>query len=115
MEPVSNRPEPRRLTEEDYAWAAGVGISRERADFLASCPSNMKYGDAPRPAYQRPVSPNRNMQKLGNLYYFRLRKDGLDVRETLGEDIHAARVRRDELLKQYDVTRHVPPQHRNAQ
>lgn len=109
---MSNQPEPRKLTEEDYAWAARVGISRERADFLASCPSNMKYGITERPAYQRPVSPNRNMQKLGNLYYFRLRKDGMDIRETLGENLVTARHRRDDLLKQYDVTRHAPTQHR---
>jgi hypothetical protein len=109
---MSNKPEPRKLTEDDYAWAARIGISRERADFLASCASNMKYGNAERPEYERPQSPNRNMQKLGNLYYFRLRKDGLDIRETLGENLGAARKRRDELLKQYDVTRQVPTQHR---
>jgi hypothetical protein len=99
---MSDRPAPRRLTEEDYAWAASVGISRERADFLASCPSNMKYGNAERPKYERPPRPNRNMQKLGNLYYFRLRKAGLDIRETLGEDLAEARRRRDALLKMHD-------------
>jgi hypothetical protein len=109
---MSNKPEPRKLTEEDYAWAARIGISRERADFLASCSSNMKYGNTERPEYQRQVSPNRNMQKLGNLYYFRLRKDGLDIRETLGEDLTSARQRRDELLEHYEVSRHVPIQHR---
>lgn len=98
---MSNKPEPRRLTEEDYVWAASVGITRERADFLASCPSNMRYGNEDRPQYDRPQSPNRNMQKLGNQYYFRLRRDGLDVRETLGDNLEAARKKRDELLARY--------------
>lgn len=98
---MSDKPEPRRLTEEDYAWAARIGISRERADFLASCPSNMKYGNAERPQYDRPQSPNRNLQKLGNLWYFRLRRAGLDVRETLGDNLADARKRRDALLKHY--------------
>jgi hypothetical protein len=100
---MSDKPEPRKLTEEDYLWAEGIGISRERADFLASCPSHMKYGNHDRPQYDRPQSLNRNMQKLGNLYYFRLRKDGLDIRETLGENLMAARKRRDDLLKQYET------------
>ena len=98
---MSPKPDPRRLTEEDYAWAARIGISRERADFLAACPSNMKYGNAERPQYDRPQSLNRNMQKLGNLWYFRLRRDGLDIRETLGDNLVAARRKRDDLLKQY--------------
>lgn len=98
---MSDKREPRRLSEEDYAWAAGIGISRERADFLASCPSNMKYGNAERPQYDRPQSPNRNLQKLGNLWYFRLRRAGLDVRETLGDNLTKARKRRDELLRKY--------------
>jgi hypothetical protein len=41
------------------------------------------------------------MQKLGNLWYFRLRRDGLDVRETLGDNLADARKRRDALLKHY--------------
>jgi hypothetical protein len=41
------------------------------------------------------------MQKLGNLWYFRLRRDGLDIRETLGDNLVAARRKRDDLLKQY--------------
>jgi hypothetical protein len=41
------------------------------------------------------------MQKLGNLWYFRLRRDGLDIRETLGDNLVAARKRRDALLKHY--------------
>ena len=98
---MSDKPGPRRLTEEDYAWAARIGISRERADFLASCPSNMKYGNAERPQYDRPLSPNRNLQKLGNLWYFRLRRDGLDVREMVGDNLADARKRRDALLKHY--------------
>jgi hypothetical protein len=98
---MSDKPGPRRLTEEDYAWAARIGISRERADFLASCPSNMKYGNAERPQYDRPQSPNRNLQKLGNLWYFRLRRDGLDIRETVGDNLADARKRRDALLKHY--------------
>jgi hypothetical protein len=98
---MSDKPGPRRLTEEDYAWAARIGISRERADFLASCPSNMKYGNAERPQYDRQQSPNRNLQKLGNLWYFRLRRDGLDVRETVGDNLADARKRRDALLKHY--------------
>jgi hypothetical protein len=98
---MSPKPDPRRLTEEDYAWAARIGISRERADFLAACPSNMKYGNGERPQYDRPQSLNRNMQKLGNLWYFRLRRDGLDIRETLGDNLVAARKRRDALLKHY--------------
>lgn len=114
MEPVSKRRAPRRLSEEDYAWAAGIGISRERADFLASCPSNMKYGNAERPEYQRPQSLNRNLQKLGNLWYFRLRKDGLDVRETLGDNLTAARKRRDELLKQYENGKASAPSPKSA-
>ena len=111
---MSDKPEPRRLTEEDYAWAARIGISRQRADFLASCPSNMKYGNAERPQYDRPQSLNRNLQKLGNLWYFRLRRDGLDVRETLGENLAEARKRRDALLKQYAQQKDQTPKTRHA-
>ena len=108
---MSPKPDPRRLTEEDYAWAARIGISRERAEFLASCPSNMKYGNGERPQYDRPQSPNRNMQKLGNLWYFRLRRAGLDIRETLGDNLVAARRKRDDLLKQYEAA---PPKTETA-
>jgi hypothetical protein len=103
MEPLSSKPSPRKLTDEDYAWAAGVGISKARADWLASCPSNMRYGNEPRPKEERPKRPNRNMQRLGNLYYFRLRKDGRDIRQCLGPTLTAARALRDRLLAEYEA------------
>ena len=95
------------LSEEDYAWCKRIGISRERADFLASCPKLTKCGDNDRPPESRKVSPNHNLQMLAGHIYFRLRKDGKDIRCCLGSDLEAARVKRDALLADYNAHRHI--------
>lgn len=96
------------LSEADYAWCARIGISRERADFLAACPKLTKCGDHNRPPETlRQPNPNHNLQRLAGHIYFRLRKDGKDIRVSLGSDLEAARKKRDELLADYEAHRHI--------
>jgi hypothetical protein len=96
------------LTDADYAWLKRIGISRERADFLAACPKLTKCGEKNRPADTfRERNPNHNLQRLAGHIYFRLRKDGKDIRVSLGSDLTAARKKRDELLADYEAHRHI--------
>ena len=84
------------LSEADYAWAERLGISRARADWLASCPSKTKWGKERK--NPRPYNPNHNLQIVGGLVYFRCRSNGVDVIERLQGTIEECRKRRDELL-----------------
>jgi len=94
------------LSDDDYAWCARIGISRQRADFLAACPRLTRSGERNRPADTwRPRNPNHNLQVLAGHIYFRLRKDGKDIRCNLGHDIEQARVKRDALLADYMANR----------
>jgi hypothetical protein len=90
------------LTEADYAWAARLGISRRRADWLASCPKNTGWSKH-RTHNPRPYNPNHNLQFAGDCVYFRMRRNGVDVIEKLEGDLEACRKQRDALVAKYST------------
>lgn len=96
------------LTQESIRWAASVGISPERAAFLAACPKYTRSGTKGREHVFKDTNPNHHLQKLGDCYWFRLRRRGSDIVENIGGDLTAARKRRDEMLAAFDAGKPVP-------
>jgi hypothetical protein len=87
------------LTPEALRWAAGLGITPERAAFLAACPKYTKCGGHMRHKRPQNTNPNRYLMKSGSKYYFRVHSHtGKDTVIKLGSDIEAARKQRDVLL-----------------
>ena len=87
------------LNLEAIRWAASIGISAERAAFLAACPKFTKCGGHMRHKPSPNNNPNRYMMKSGSKYYFRVHsKTGKDTVIALGHDLEKARAQRDVLL-----------------
>ena len=53
-------------------------------------------------------NPNHHLQRLGDCYWFRLRRRGTDIVENIGGDLLTARKRRDEMLEAFDAGKPVP-------
>ena len=96
------------LTAETIAWGRRIGISPERMAFLASCPKfTVSHGHR---KSERAVedNPNHHLQRLGECYWFRLRRRGKDIVENIGKDLTTARKRRDEMLAAFDAGKPLP-------
>ena len=96
------------LTAETIAWGRRIGISRERLAFLASCPKfTVSHGHR---KSERNVkdNPNHHLQRLGDCWWFRLRRRGTDIVENIGHDLSTARQRRDEMLAAFDSGKPIP-------
>jgi len=48
------------------------------------------------------------LQRLGDCYWFRLRRRGTDIVENIGHDLLTARQRRDEMLAAFDSGQPIP-------
>lgn len=96
------------LTQESIRWAASVGISPERAAFLAACPKYTRSGTKGREHVFKDTNPNHHLQKLGACWWIRLRRRGLNIVENIGGDLTLARMRRDEMLAAFDAGKPVP-------
>jgi hypothetical protein len=96
------------LTAETIEWGRRMGLSPERIAFLASCPKftvskgHMKSQRSPMD------NPNHHLQRLGECWWFRLRRRGTDIVENIGKDLETARKRRDEMLAAFDAGKPVP-------
>lgn len=96
------------LTQETLAWARRIGLSPDRVAFLAACPKFTICGEHQKHKRNINDNPNHHLQKLGDCYWFRLRRRGIDIVENIGGDIEVARKRRDEMLTAFDTGKPIP-------
>ena len=96
------------LNQETLIWANKVGLSPERVAFLLACPKYTRTGRNDKPAYIKAENPNHHLQKLGDCYWFRLRRRGKDIVENIASDLKTARKRRDEMLAAFDAGKPIP-------
>lgn len=96
------------LTPDTIAWAAKVGLSVDRVAFLLACPKFTVSKGHRKSDRVVTDNPNHHLQRLGDCYWFRLRRRGTDIVENIGKDIETARKRRDEMLAAFDSGKPVP-------
>ena len=97
---IINRP---FLTAEQLDWAGSLGISPKRAYWLASCPKNTKCGIHNRPKRTFKFRPNRYLHKYGNIYIFRLKRQGVFIMRKLSRDLNEARQMRDVIEREMNL------------
>ncbi len=98
------------LTAEQYAWAASVGVSRKRADWLASCPMLTNCGTHMKYVKELSTKPDRNLVYGKSIIYFRYQprnQKAINIR--LDKDPKVAREMRDALEKIYVPARMPKP------
>ena len=101
--------EPRPfLSTEQLEYAERLGISAQRAYWLASCPSDTKIGNKNRPpTIHHRFDPERSYlykQPGGNYYYFRLKRTDVFIMRKLSKDFTEAKKMRDDIIKQMNLT-----------
>ena len=96
------------LNADTLRWANKVGIKPDRLAFLLACPKYTRTGRNDRPAFIKTENPNHHLQKLGDCYWFRLRRRGKDIVENIASDLETARKRRDEMLAAFDAGKPIP-------
>jgi hypothetical protein len=90
------------LSPEAIRWAVSIGITPERAAFLAACPKFTKCGGHMRHRPQPNNSPDRYIMRSGSKYYFRVHaRVGKDTVIALGDDLKKARAMRDVLIAEH--------------
>lgn len=96
------------LTHQQLDWAEKIGISAQRAYWLASCPSDTKIGNKNRPkTIHHLFDKDKSFlykQPGGNFYYFRLKRTNVNIMRKLSTDINEARVMRDAIIEQMNLT-----------
>ena len=95
-------------TTETLAWARKVGLSPDRVAFLLACPKYTVSKGHRKSDRVITDNPNHHLQRLGDSYWFRLRRRGTDIVENIGGDLETARKRRDEMLAAFDAGKPVP-------
>ena len=100
--------EPRPfLTSEQLEYAERLGITEERAYWLASCPKFTDYSiPAPKNNFNA-WDPERSYlykQPGGDLYYFRINRKDLFIMRKLSKDFTEAKKIRDDIIKQMNLT-----------
>jgi len=99
---VNSNKKHQPLTAEQYEWAESIGVSRERADWLASCPMLTNCGTHMKYVKQLSTKPDRNLVYGKSIIYFRYQprnKKAINIR--LDKDPEIARQMRDVLEKIY--------------
>ena len=96
------------LTPETLAWARKVGLPPERVAFLLACPKYTVCHGQRKSERNVKDNPNHHLQRLGDCYWFRLRRRGKDIVENIGGDLSTARTRRDEMLAAFDAGKPIP-------
>lgn len=96
------------LTRETIQWGLRIGISPDRMAFLAACPKFTVCHGSRKSERRVEDNPNHHLQKLGDCYWFRLRRRGKDIVENIGHDLATARKRRDEMLAAFDANKPIP-------
>jgi hypothetical protein len=101
--------EPRPfLTSEQLEYAERLGISAQRAYWLASCPSCTRIGNKDRPKNTfNAFDPEKSFlykQPGGNYYYFRLKRTDVFIMRKLSKDFEKAKKMRDAIIAQMNLT-----------
>lgn len=96
------------LTRETIQWGQRIGISADRLAFLAACPKFTVCHGHRKSERKVDDNPNHHLQRLGDCWWFRLRRRGTDIVENIGHDLETARKRRDEMLAAFDSGKPVP-------
>ena len=79
------------LNTETLVWARKVGLSPERVAFLLACPKFTVCKGHRKSERVVTDNPNHHLQRLGDAWWFRLRRRGTDIVENIGPDITVAR------------------------
>lgn len=89
------------LTTEQLDWAESVGLSPDRAYFLAACPMNTRCGEKGRPERQhRTDKQNRYLWcGGGKMWFMRVKRQDVVILRALSKDINEARLMRDIIEK----------------
>ena len=96
------------LNAETMAWARKIGLSPDRVAFLMACPKYTVSKGHRKSDRVITDNPNHHLQRLGDCYWFRLRRRGTDIVENIGHDLLTARQRRDEMLAAFDSGQPIP-------
>jgi hypothetical protein len=106
IENTTDEPKP-FLTSEQLEYAERLGISAERAYWLASCPKFTDYSiPAPKNNFHS-YDPERSYlykQPGGDLYYFRINRKNLFIMRKLSKDFEKAKQMRDAIIAQMNLT-----------
>lgn len=86
------------LSKEQIEWGARVGLSMERLAWLASCPKNTLDGRRMSWGAMKTENPMHHLQKMGDCWWFRLRRGKKDIWENFGKDLENAKKMRDARL-----------------
>ena len=107
MEPLKDNPRP-FLTDKQLDFANRIGITAERAYWLASCPSDTKYGDKDRPKSDfHKFDPEKSFlykQPGDTYYYFRIKRTDVFLIRKLSKDLTEAKHMRDAIIAQMNLT-----------
>jgi hypothetical protein len=76
--------------------------------FLLACPKYTVCHGQRKSERNVKDNPNHHLQRLGDCYWFRLRRRGKDIVENIGGDLTTARTRRDEMLAAFDAGKPIP-------
>jgi hypothetical protein len=85
------------LTSEALRWALGIGLTPERAAFLAACPKYTKDNHHARHKTFAKDNPDRFLMKSGHKYYYRRKVGGVIHHTMLTSDLAESRLLRDKL------------------
>ena len=96
------------LSIDALLWAKRIGLTPERIAFLAACPKFTVSKGHRKSERNVKDNPNHHLQRLGDCWWFRLRRRGTDIVENIGKDLTEARKRRDEMLAAFDAGKPVP-------
>tara|TARA_R110000868_G_scaffold90902_1_gene251998 strand:+ start:277 stop:594 length:318 start_codon:yes stop_codon:yes gene_type:complete len=96
------------LSQDTVQWARRLGLSTDRIAFLAACPKFTVSKGHRKSDKVITDNPNHHLQRLGDCYWFRLRRRGTDIVENIGKDLTVARKRRDEMLAAFDSGKPIP-------
>lgn len=96
------------IDPDTLAWAHRIGLTAERVAFLLACPKYTVCHGHQKSGRTITDNPNHHLQRLGDCYWFRLRRRGRDIVENIGADINVARTRRDEMLEAFNSGKPLP-------
>ena len=98
------KPKRPHLTSEQLDWATSVGLTAQRAYWLASCPMLTRCGTSNAPAKAFHCRPNRYLWKAGDVWCFRLTRTDQKIHRLLSKDLETARKMRDVIEKEINLT-----------
>jgi len=98
-------PNGTELNQEQIRWAESIGISAERAKWLASCPAGTKCGDKDKPLKVLKYNPVAFIHKAPSYrnYYFRIHRRGVKVVKKLSPDLDESMKMRDAICRQMGI------------